>query len=265
MWLAIAQQPGLDVTNPITDQTTVLDKFVPQSLQGRASLAALVVVNLLPLAGVIWLDWDVAALVILYWSENLVIGFYTLCKMLLVAPLKGLFPALFFTIHFGGFCAAHGMFIMAMLVDGDMEFMQDDPWPLFLVFVQLLVDVVRQVLDYAPPEWRLMFAGLVLSHGLSFVLNFLLGGERHSARVRDLMGEPYGRIVVLHIAIILGGFAVMALGQPGALLILLVALKLAMDIKLHRRQHRGYEKKMAADQAAAEAQAQQDRPGEQVI
>ena len=51
------------------------------------------------------------------------------------------------------------------------------------------------------------------------------------------MRAPYGRIVVLHVAIILGGFAVMALGEPVALLVVLVLLKLALDIKLHLREH----------------------------
>lgn len=50
------------------------------------------------------------------------------------------------------------------------------------------------------------------------------GGTRR--RVRQLMGAPYGRIVVLHIAVIFGGMGVMALGLPIAMLVALVALKL---------------------------------------
>ena len=42
---------------------------------------------------------------------------------------------------------------------------------------------------------------------------------------------------MLHVAIILGGFAVMALGEPVALLVVLVLLKLALDIRLHLREH----------------------------
>ncbi len=206
---------------------------------------ALVLVNLAPLAGVVWFDWDVAALVVLYWSENLVLGFYTICKMLLVSPLGGIFSSAFFLIHFGGFCAVHGLFIMALLVDENMSFMEGESWPLFLVFVQLLVEVVRKVLSYAPPAWLVAFAALFISHGISFVQNFIIGGERETATIQALMGEPYGRIVVLHIAIIFGGFAVIALGESSALLLLLVALKLGMDITLHRRQHRKYAEKAA--------------------
>lgn len=198
----------------------------------------LVLVNLLPLAGVLLLDWDVAALMVLYWSENLVLGFYTLLKMLVVSPLGALGMGTFFAIHYGGFCAVHGLFIASILLDAGIDPMPDEPWPLFLVFPQLLVNVVRQVLEYAPPEWLFAFAALYVSHGVSFVVNFLFGRERDELSLKQLMSAPYGRIVLLHIAILLGGFAVMSLGQPVAMLAVLVLLKLGLDVGLHLREHR---------------------------
>mgnify|MGYP001815113000 CR=1 FL=1 len=194
-------------------------------------------VNLLPLAGVLWLDWDVTALMILYWSENLVLGFYTLVKMLTVSPLGGLPMGLFFLVHYGGFCAGHGLFILIMLVDADFEPMPGENWPFFLVFVQLLVGIVREVIEVAPPAWLVAFGALFLSHGVSFLVNFLWGGERRRLRLKELMTAPYSRIIVLHVTVILGGAAVMALGQPVAMLLVLVALKLALDVKLHLREH----------------------------
>jgi hypothetical protein len=207
-------------------------------MRRRASLAALVGVNILPLLGVLLLGWDVAALMLLYWSENLVIGFYTLLKMFIQSPLGGLASGAFFLIHYGGFCAVHGVFIMAMLVDGEFEPFPTDPWPLFLVFPQLLFNVAGQVFAHASSEWMVTFAALFVSHGISFVLNFLRGPERDEMTVKSLMGAPYGRVVVLHVAIIFGGMAVMALGQPVFMLMILVLLKLAMDVGLHLRQHR---------------------------
>lgn len=204
----------------------------------RASLAALIGVNILPLLGVLLLDWDVAALMVLYWSENLIIGFYTLLKMVSASPLGGLASGAFFLIHYGGFCAVHGVFIMALLVDADFEPFPADPWPLFLVFPQLLFNVAHQVLAQAPTEWLVTFAALVISHGISFAMNFLWGPERDEVTVKQLMGAPYGRIVVLHIAIIFGGIGVMALGEPVSMLVVLVLLKIGMDVGLHLRQHR---------------------------
>jgi Family of unknown function (DUF6498) len=204
----------------------------------QASLLLLVLVNLLPLVGVLVFDWDVLGLLVLYWSENLVLGFYTLLRILSKSPLGGLGMGLFFCIHYGGFCAVHGLFILVMVAGVDVSPMPDDPWPLFLVFPQLLINVVRAVLAITPPEWMIAFGALVVSHGISFVFNFLLGPERDEAALKQLMSAPYKRIVVLHIAIIIGGIGVMALGQPLTMLVVLVLLKLGVDVVLHLREHR---------------------------
>jgi ABC-type multidrug transport system permease subunit len=94
------------------------------------------------------------------------------------------------------------------------------------------------VLAQAPREWLIAFVGLLVSHGYSFVSNFLLAGERERATARSLMAAPYKRIVILHVAIIAGGFAVVALGQPLLLLLVLVVGKTGLDIALHLKEHR---------------------------
>ena len=201
------------------------------------SLVALVVVNLIPLIGVLLWGWDVGSLVVLYWSENLILGAYTIVKMLAVSPVGGFFSSLFFLVHYGGFCAVHGIFVLALATDTEPTFLQGDPWPLWLVFVQLLISVITQVLAMAPAEWLIAFAALAISHGLSLTFNYFMNGEYRNQTVKALMGAPYKRIVVLHVAIILGAFGVAALGSPLPLLVLLVGLKLGLDLVLHNREH----------------------------
>jgi hypothetical protein len=47
------------------------------------------------------------------------------------------------------------------------------------------------------------------------------------------MQQPYGRIVVLHLTILGGGFLMMALHSPVVGLLLPVALKIALDLRGH--------------------------------
>jgi hypothetical protein len=47
------------------------------------------------------------------------------------------------------------------------------------------------------------------------------------------MFQPYGRIVVLHIAILLGAFAVLALGSNIGVLLILIVGKTALDLGFH--------------------------------
>ena len=52
-----------------------------------------------------------------------------------------------------------------------------------------------------------------------------------------LMSAPYKRIIVLHLAILFGGWGVLALGSPLPVLVILVVLKTALDLKLHLKEH----------------------------
>jgi hypothetical protein len=207
------------------------------------TLAALVIANLVPVFGVLQLDWDVGAIVILYWCENLVIGGFTVIKLFMAAGVRALFNVLFFMVHYGGFCGVHGVFVLELTgFAGDgpdvMTALQGDTWPGPLVFPQLLFEVARSVMAAAPPALIYGVAALFLSHGISFALNYIGGREYVGRKTGRIMTAPYGRILVLHIAIIAGGFLVSSLGSPLGLLLALVALKIGMDIMLHRRSHR---------------------------
>jgi hypothetical protein len=209
--------------------------------QHRSSitLAALIFANLVPLFGVLRLDWDVGSIVVLYWAENLVIGFYTVIKLLLAAGAKGLFHVLFFIVHYGGFCGIHGFFVLSLTGFGEEHpaLTPAADWPGPLVFPQMLLNVARQVLAAAPDALLWAIAALLLSHGISFMLNYIGNREYQEQTTNKIMTAPYKRIVILHIAIIAGGFLVLQLGSPIGLLIALVALKIVMDIMLHRRSH----------------------------
>jgi len=51
------------------------------------------------------------------------------------------------------------------------------------------------------------------------------------------MTRPYLRVVVLHVGILVGGFAAMALGSPLWALVVLLAMKIGLDWKAHVKEH----------------------------
>ena len=203
-------------------------------------LLALVLANLVPLIGVLYLQWDVGAIVVLYWTENLVVGFYNLLKMLFTGGKSALGTMLFFTLHYGLFCVVHGAFVME-LTQFAGEISSELPvasWPGPLVVIQKILYFGQQILDAAPPEFSWACIALLLSHGASFLLLFIGQQEYRHTSVDALMAAPYKRITVLHVAVIIGSFLIVELGQPLGLLLALVALKIGMDIMLHNRAHR---------------------------
>lgn len=205
---------------------------------------ALLAANTIPLYGVLFLNWDAFFIVILYWAENIVVGFYNILKIAFAAVphptahLGKLFLIPFFTIHYGGFTAFHGFFVLAIFNKANIKVMEGPAWPCFLVFVQILGSIIKQVYLIIPSQTKIAVFALFISHGISFVYNYLLKREFAATNPGKLMGSPYGRVVVMHIAILASAFLVMAIGSPVALLLVLVVLKTILDVKLHLRGHK---------------------------
>jgi hypothetical protein len=197
-----------------------------------SSTAALVLVNLIPLAGVAFWGWKVLDVVLLYWFENLVIGAFNALAMLIAGadeegrPLEGWIGKLplvaFFVVHYGVFCAGHGVVLAAILgpaVNGEDA------------------DLVVVLAEMAREPLLLATAGaLVASHGYSFWANQLRTGAWRTASAEKLMTRPYGRIVVVHLFIFAAALAVETLGSPLAAMLAFVVLKTALDAQAHRRE-----------------------------
>jgi hypothetical protein len=225
----------------------------------KPSVLALIAANVLPLAGVLFLGWSTFAIVVVYWAENVIIGMINVLKMLVCSPsqkalelaqataeqrkgnsrqvqqlLEGqshtlsavhhgskLFFIPFFVVHYGLFCMGHGVFIFELLGGGGhMSASPLDAWPFFWTRLR---------------EEGLLWAvgALAASHLFSFFTNFIYRGEYRQVTVPELMFRPYGRIVILHVAILIGAMFIEFLGSPVWMLVILIAGKTILDIGLH--------------------------------
>ncbi len=206
-------------------------------------LIVLIVSNAIPLFGVLFLDWEVQTLLILYWIESGVVGVINVFKMARAeGPLlptqhpsvfkvpsgaAKVFLIPFFILHYGIFWMVHGFFVFLL--------------PVFAGAAAFLPG--REA--GAIPRSSLTAEGLAIaalallaSHLISFYFNFLRRGEYRNVSVAAQMAQPYGRVFVLHLTIILGGTLIFALGQPIALLAILVVGKTILDMVLYLRTHR---------------------------
>jgi hypothetical protein len=225
----------------------------------RPSVITLLAANVVPLLGVLFMGWSTFSVVVLYWAENVIIGAINVLKMIVCNPtedainlanvsakqLEGnsnqvrkllaqqaprlalahqaskLFLIPFFIFHYGLFCFVHGVFVFTMLGNQGMPF----GGPL---------EVLPEFFDRLRAEgltWAL--AALTASHLFSFFSNYIGRGEYRRVTVPLLMFQPYGRIVVMHIAILFGAFLIMALGSPVWMLVILIIGKTIMDLGLH--------------------------------
>jgi hypothetical protein len=185
------------------------------------SAVALVFANLVPVAGVLFLGWDLGTIMLLYWAESGVIAFYTAIKIAIVAKLGAIAAVPFFIGHFGGFMAAHFLLVYGL-------FLRNVEWQ-----AMGTSDALRAIFI---PIWG-SIAVLFISHGVSFYTNFLGEREYERATVKALMTAPYRRIMVMHFTLIFGGWIIMLVGVPGGALVVLLLLKTAGDLQAHRSEH----------------------------
>jgi hypothetical protein len=170
------------------------------------SAVALILANFVPIYGVLFLGWEAFAVILLFWFENLVIGFYNVLKMVFARPddiarwVGKVFMVPFFAFHLDN--PSVGMFVGALSAAG--------------------------------VTWAAI--ALFLSHGFSFAWNYVKSGEFRRATIQNLMKQPYARVVVLHVVIIASGFLVLALGMPAVGLVLLVLLKIGVDLNAHLKE-----------------------------
>ena len=137
--------------------------------------------------------------------------------------LAKLFLIPFFIVHYGGFTLVHGIFVFAVFGNAANV----SPSEMSAGFI---VETIRS----SGVVWAAL--ALLASHGFSFVTNYLGAGEYRNADPKVLMGQPYARVIVLHITIIFGGFVMLSLGSPRAGLVLLVVLKIGMDLRAHLKE-----------------------------
>ncbi len=203
------------------------------------AVAALVVANAIPLAGVLFLGWNVWTILIVYWIENGIVGVFNVLKMIKAQGVPegaqstwlingrpagdvgkvSIVP--FFIMHYGIFWTVHGVFVLTLPVFGGISGDAADliggiqPWSIVLATV-----------------------GLFISHGVSYSFNFLGRGEYLRVSAATQMFAPYGRLIVLHLTIIVGALAIGITGAPAVAVGILVVGKTVMDVGLHLAEHR---------------------------
>jgi len=210
----------------------------------RVALAGLLAANLFVALVALRFRWGYYDVMLLAWVEAIILGFYNVLRMIVVGlagaeafgasveervdlggPLNRLLLTLlgvgFFVVTFGGFALFIGLFVL-------------------LLPAMLLSDgaTAARTIQHALSGPGLAFAAAILwlSHGLSFVRNFLAGREYERTNLLVLVVWPYARMSFVA-ALLTGGFIVARLfpeaGRETAFAVTMVLLKLGADLIGH--------------------------------
>lgn len=170
-----------------------------------------------------------------YWCETAVLGFYNILKILKAndkvktpdallrqwghLPQSKLGIVAFFMFQFGFFMFGHFVLLSIFVFSNDPTF--------FTVIVSSFYSFLISLL--------LMF----LSHGASFQKNFIEGGEWKRVNPSTQMTKVYGRVIFMHFTIFIAAIALTTFGLYGnvAAITSLALLKMALDLHSHHRSH----------------------------
>jgi hypothetical protein len=180
---------------------------------------------------VIFLGWRVFPILLIYWIENVVVGVFNVLRILFADPdqpllrLAKLFLVPLFCVLYGLFTMVHAAFIFAIFAD------------ITAGHTHSLLPSVATVIAAVPANGAgFAVVALIVSHAVSFVWNYLLGGEFRNVSLGTLMAQPFERVLVLQLVILGGGVAAVALGSPPAAVAVLVCIKTALDVAAHNRE-----------------------------
>lgn len=179
------------------------------------SVISIVAANLIVLIGIWFFSWTISDMILLYWAESAIIGFFTIIKIALAGlPYSGivgkgtpasinligppqtveigpiaekLFLIPFFIVHYGMFMGAHLVFLVVAILPG---FGEIDDGKLAQILMNVAIGLVA----------------LVASHLISFVVNYIGRKEYARTKTGDLMTAPYGRIMAMQVFIIGSAF-----------------------------------------------------------
>lgn len=171
-----------------------------------------IAVNAIPLVGVIWFDWSVFEVLLLYWFENVAVGITHTARLGIStrtnAVADGWGTTTFFAMHYGMFTFVHGIFVIVffgIVQRGVMELNGGFVEPVLAIMV-----------------WQAAILGL----------DYLRSDGFKGRLPNDMFFDPYPRVFALHLTVVLGGWFIDEIGAPVWALAILVAVKTFADLAM---------------------------------
>jgi hypothetical protein len=192
--------------------------------------------NLVPVFGVWFLGWSAVEAFIVYALETLIIGLFTIIKLLATTisrrtdawhnqgttqQVSGLFFIFFFVMHFGIFVA-----VQTSIFSGVAGINPPGKGTMYFFF---------HWWEYINEDIAYMLGGFLISYLARDLIPFFTRKDYRTMPMMILMFQPYGRILIQQFTVILGSmFLTFNLGKPFILVFALVKIFVEIFLNFDR-------------------------------
>ncbi len=205
------------------------------------AMFSLILANLLAIVAAVWFNVSLFIILLTYWTQSMIIGFFNFIKILglkeyttgasatgasFLKPGPGLktLIAFFFAFHYGFFHLVYlagllMIFLFSNIMQGAFAVASAETFAIDLLFVPL-VGVV-----------------FFISHLFSF-LYYRNRIPKKKPNIMVMMLFPYARVIPMHAAIMLAGFSLVGNSGQGFALVIFLLLKTMADVVMHAVEHR---------------------------
>lgn len=220
------------------------------------SEVALVSANIILAVISIFQKWGFYYVLLVFWIEALIIGFYNIARItvsflfgnpigVLSKWIKLPFPTRiffliitvgFFVTKFGGCAIGLGLIILMMPIFLTLRAGQTHHVDLFEG-----IKMISPALGDVGPELLVAVTVLFLSHGISFIFNYVKRQEYKTDNILKLLFFPYARMFLISVVVALGIIATVAvpsLNRMTVFSVVVILLKLFADLLSHIWEHK---------------------------
>lgn len=222
------------------------------------SVLLILLANLVPLWGVLFLGWSTYSVVWIYVLESFIIGFFNFWALLAVgvdfmkSGIKrttglqqmppNIFMAFFFCMHYGMFVVVQALFVPLLFGIEKMR----GPFAIFSPPKGYEGGPIAYMLNPTQnPDQYLTLLGLLISHTFAFAYYYIYKSGNMRVTTQQVMMQPYKRVFLQQVVIILGGLLSQVLGWGNAVILLFIGLKIVADLWSHNKSRAAQTKEVA--------------------
>lgn len=190
----------------------------------------LIIANLIPVYGVLFEGWNAAQIFLVFCLETVIIGLFNVLKMACVTLFVkskdiwstkgrvmvagGFFFIIFFIVHYGFF-----VLVQTHIFFGVSGIIKDNS----------LFGAYKYIPQALGDEGRLLLLIFIVYYTLHTLYSFFLSGEYKTISLGKLMLQPYGRIFIQQLVVIVGSMF-LGLGLNFIFILILVVVKMGFEL-----------------------------------